>query len=120
MFGGVNIQQGSYAGKTEQVIVEAALKVAGGRSKYRRRYPRWVQVDGERYRVNSPEEERQLLQALLDRARTIEATGTHAEAQQAIRRQVRLKTRIEKVDDSETQWLEALRAADEEILLLMH
>ena len=91
----------------------------GGRSKYRRRYPRWAQIDGKRYRVNSPEEERQLLQAMLDRARTVEATGTHAEAQQAIKRQVRLKTRIKKVDDSEAQWLERLREMDEELLVLM-
>lgn len=116
-YGGPAIPYGSFAGKATQVIVETATETAGGRSK--RRYPRWVVVDGHRYRVNSPEEERQLLLAMMDRAREVEATGTHEETRKAIKRQLRLKARIEKVDDSEAQWLEYLHQQDEEILLLL-
>ncbi len=91
----------------------------GGKSKRRRHYPRWVVIDGKRFRVNSPEEERALLMAMLDRARAIEATGSFPEVAKAKRRAVRIQKRIESVDDSEAQWLARLRELDEELIFLL-
>jgi len=120
LYGGPRGLYGSFAGKTEQVIVAAAAAEGGGSSKKRRKYPRWVLVGDARARVNSPEEERQLLTAMMDRAETqvIEAE-TPAEVKQANARVVRIQKRIEKVDDREAQWLRRLREMDEEILLLV-
>lgn len=91
----------------------------GGRSKRRRQYPRWVQIEGRRFRVNSPEEERRLLMALMERARAVEATGTHPEVRAAARRVIKIQRRLKTVDDSEAQWLRRLQEMDEELLLFL-
>ena len=119
LYGGPRSPYGSFAGKTAQVIVAASTTEGGGKSK-RRKYPRWVLVGDSRARVNSPDEERQLLAAMMDRAeaQVIEAV-TPAEVKQANTRVVRIQKRIEKVDDREAQWVQRLREMDEEILLLV-
>jgi len=77
-------------------------------------------VDGRVYAVRSPEEERQLLQALMDRAKTLAAVSPEPEEVAAVRRKIRtIERRVKAVDDSEAQWLRRLREIDEELLLLM-
>lgn len=116
-YGGPGFPYGSFAGKTTQVIVETTQE--GGGSKRKRKYPRWVMIDGQRFRVNSPEEERALLLAMMERARTIEATGTHPEVQQAKKTLKRIKKRLPKVDQAKDDWSQQLKKMDEELLLLV-
>ena len=97
--------------------VASDVETGGGRSKRCRQYPRWVQIEGRRFRVNSPEEERRLLMALMERARAVEATGTHPEVQ--ARRVIKIQRRLKTVDDSEAQWLRRLQEMDEELLLFL-
>lgn len=117
--GGPGIPYGSFAGKEEQVIVETPAQEGGGKSKRRRKYPRWVMIEGQRFRVNSPEEERALLLAMMERAREIEATGTPPEVQQAKKTLRRIKKRLPKVAQSEDDWTRQLKDMDEELLLLV-
>lgn len=96
-----------------------------GKSKFRSRsYPRYVLVDGQRYRVWSPEEERQLLEALHDRAReamvTLEGQGKAAAAKKAKQRAVRIEKRIAKTSAADADWLAKLREDDELILMALH
>lgn len=118
-YGGPGHPYGSFAGKTKQVIVETTAAEGGGKSKRKRQYPRWVVIDGQRFRVNSPAEERALLEAMLDRARSVEATGSHPEAKAATKRIRRIIKRIEKVPDAEAMWVQRLRDMDEELILLV-
>ena len=120
LHGGPRGLYGDFSGRTENIVVEDTEKFGGSsKSKRGRKYPRWVVIDGQRFRVNSPEEERQLLLAMLDRAKEVEATAAPAEAKQARKRIIRIEKRVKAVDDSEAQWMQRLREMDEELLLLI-
>jgi len=97
----------------------------GGRKRRRQgRYPRWVLIDGARHRVNSAEEERQLLAAYQQR---LEAEKAALEAQEAPQAEIaplrvkvaRVERRIDAVDDREAEWKARLRRIDEELVLLL-
>ena len=95
----------------------------GGASRRARKYPRWVVINGQRFRVWNAEEERQLLQAMAERAevaaKTAEALGDKPLAKEALRRKVRIEKRIATVDDREQEWLRRLMDEDEEILTIL-
>jgi hypothetical protein len=80
-------------------------------------------VDGVLHWVRNAEEERQLLQALADRARdaakTAQALGDEKLARQIKKRSVTLRKRQKAVDSRESEWRARLLAEDEEILLLV-
>lgn len=99
-------------------VVEEAAATGGGKKK-RRRYPRKVLAYGQVHTVYSPDEERSLYQALLDRAKTLAAIGEPDDVREAEKRIKRVIRRLEKVDDSEAQWLSRLRELDEELLILL-
>lgn len=90
---------------------EVTTSTGGGKS---RRYPRRVMVRGRLYVVRSALEERQLLQAVLDRAREA-APASPAE----VRQQVRIQRRLKQAEDEEAQWMARLREIDDELLLLV-
>jgi hypothetical protein len=73
-------------------------------------------VQGILYTVRNLEEEMALVQAMLDRAEYQDAVtpGPTAEPVKVLRR------RLKKVESEHQKWLAKLRAADEEILLLLH
>ena len=127
LYGGPRAPYGSFAGRTTNVVVEETTE-GGGKSKRRkalerRKYPRWVVINGQRYRVNSPEEERQLLQAMLDRAQeqVQQAEDAGKEPPKQAKKQARLLARrIEKAEDAEAAWLRRLREMDEELIILLH
>jgi hypothetical protein len=122
LHGGPRGLYGSFAGRTENVVVATATTTGGGKSKRQRqrRYPRWVVVDGERYQVWSPEDEenllRQLQQQFAEEAVKLEGAGKTAEAQTARRKAVRVAKRVDKVPDAVTNWKEFLKREDEEVL----
>jgi len=96
----------------------AATTSGGGGRK--RKYPRRVMAYGKLYTVRNPDEERQLLQALVDRAKTLAAISPEPDEVAAVRRRIRtIERRVKAVDDSEAQWLRRLREIDEELLLLL-
>ncbi len=77
-------------------------------------------VDGRLYSVRNAEEERQLLQAMLDRAKVLaEISPEPVEVKQAKKRALSIQKRMKAVDDTEARWLQRLRQIDEELLLLM-
>lgn len=89
----------------------------GGRKRKSRKYPRRAMVQGILYTVRSLEEEMALVQAMLDRAEyqdAVSAEPATAEPVKALRR------RLKRVESEHQKWLAKLRAADEEILLLLH
>jgi len=90
----------------------------------RRRYPRWVIIDGQRYRVENANQERQLLQAMADRAndnaKLAEALGDSEVAAVARKRAIRVKARLPEVDNREAEWMAQLIAEDEEIISLLN
>lgn len=88
----------------------------GGKSK---RYPRRVMLRGRLYTVRNPREERELLQAALDRAKTLAAIAEPQEAADAKRTALRFAKRTKAVEREESQWLARLRQIDEELLLLL-
>lgn len=100
---------------------------AGGgykRSRVGHRYPRWVIVEGKRYRVGSAREEAELLARLREereaQAKAAEAAQEAARAAQITRKAKRIKRREEKLEpDVEAEWLEFLKQEDEEILSLL-
>ena len=97
----------------------AATTTTGG-GKSRRKYPRRIMAHGKLYTVRNPEEERQLLLALMDRAKTLAAVSAEPEEIAAVRRRIKtIERRVKAVDDSEAQWLRRLREIDEELLLLL-
>ena len=125
--GGPRGLYGSFAGKTEQVIVEIAAKTAGGRRrKGRGRYPRRIYIDGRIYVAQNAEEERRLLTEWRNRveAEAIELAleeAPKAEIARARVKVVRAARRLEQVDDREDEWISRLRREDEEILaVLLH
>ena len=95
-----------------------ATPTTGGGSKKKkgRKYPRKVMVRGALYTVRNLDEELSLLQAALDRAEYQDAVSVEPETAkpvQAIRR------RIKQVESERAKWLRELRAADEELLILL-
>lgn len=115
------------ASPTFDVAVVAVVVTTGpdiltrGGKRRQRRYPRWVQIDGRRYRVFSLQEERDLLERIFAELRAAEAKSETPIAQRQIRkRRLRLEKRIVQVDDSQARWLARLRKEDEELLLLLH
>lgn len=105
-------------------VTPAVTTAGGASSKARGKYPRRVYVDGQLITVRSADEERDLLRALHDKARAVLAQAEQAESQPAIeaahKRVVKIARRIEAVASREDIWLERLRAADEELLILLH
>ena len=101
------------------VVVET--RAGGGyRGPYRQRYPRRISIDGTVYWVNSPEEERALLEAFRAKLeRQAELAQTPKRKKTLTLRVRRVTKRIEKVDNQEEIWLERLRQEDEEILTLL-
>lgn len=98
----------------------AATTTTTGGGKSRRKYPRRIMAHGKLYTVRNPEEERQLLQALMDRAKTLAAVSPEPTEIAAVRKRIRaIERRVKAVDDSEAQWLRRLREIDEELLLLL-
>jgi hypothetical protein len=91
----------------------------GAKRYTRSRYPRRVVIDGKVYWVNSPQEERDLLELLLASAK--EEVAEAAPAQRPRKRVVvkRLETRLEKVEEQEEAWLRYLRDRDEEIIAIL-
>lgn len=108
-----------FAGSGADAPVVEEAQEGGGKSRRKRKYPRWVMIEGQRFRVNSPEEERALLLAMMERAREVEATGTHPEVQKAKKTLKRIKKRLPKVEQSEDDWKQQLKQMDEELLLLV-
>lgn len=107
-----------FAGGGPAVEPPPATTTGGGKS--RRKYPRRVMAHGKLYTVRNPEEERQLLQALMDRAKTLAAVSAEPEEVAQVRRRIKtIERRVKAVDDSEAQWLRRLREIDEELLLLL-
>lgn len=94
----------------------ATTTSGGGKSK---RYPRRVMLRGRLYTVRNPREERELLQAALDRAKTLAAIAEPQEAAEAKRTALRFAKRAKAVEREESQWLARLRQIDEELLLLL-
>ncbi len=121
LHGGPRGLYGSFAGRSENVVTAEAVTTGGGTSKRKRRgrYPRWVQVDGNRHLVHSAEEERQLLTAFLDRAKDALKAAPPAEKQKARVRVQKLETRVEAVQSREESWLDRLKAEDDELILLL-
>lgn len=121
--GGIWQPAGDFSTKEEGVPVVADEAVTGGgkKRKQARKYPRWVVINGERFKVWSAEEERQLLQVMSDRAadaaKIAEAVGDEVLAKQARKKAVTIKQRIHKVDNREAEWLAQLQEEDDEILL---
>lgn len=111
------------SGADAPVVETPAATTGGGKSRRRSRYPRKVVVDGVVHVVNSPEEERRLLQALFERAQdaaqVAEGLGDTQLAQQIQKRAVRIRKRVEAVDNREQEWLQRLMDEDEEILVLL-
>lgn len=100
-----------------------ALGGGGGHKKSRvaSRYPRWILVDGQRFRVNSAREEAELLARLRnEREKAAETAQEPVEAEQARRVARRIKRREEKLEpDVAAEWLELLKQEDEELLSLL-
>ena len=89
----------------------------GGSSKKRgRKYPRWVMIDGERYRVNSYAEELALLKRLSDEEEKRQAKLKGQEKALSVKKVARMSNRIKREQELR---LEALRREDEEILLII-
>jgi hypothetical protein len=90
------------------------------------RYPRRVYLDGAVSWARNAREERELLEAYRKRveAQAIELALEEAPANEVARarvRVVRAARRVERVEGRAVEWLEQLRAEDEEILIaLMH
>lgn len=102
----------------EGAVAPTAPTTGGGssRKKKGRKYPRRAMIRGVLYTVQSLDEELQLLQAALDRAEYQDAVSVEPETAkpvQAIRR------RIKQVESERAKWLRELRAADEELLILL-
>ena len=115
---------------TEDVCVEVAAETpatGGGKSKYRKsarsKYPRRVMVDGVLHWVRNANEERQLLQALADRAETAAKLAVALDdkplAKRINKRTATIAKRMEAVDDRESDWLRQLIEEDDEILMMM-
>ena len=106
---------------SETAAVAATVTAGVGK---KRRYPRWVLINGKRHRVESAEQERQLLQAMADRAnddaKLAEALGDTQIAQVARKRAIRIRKRIPEVQNREAEWLAQLIAEDEEIIALLN
>lgn len=120
-------------GKAPTVSIPGAAAArtggGGGQKKHRRRknaklgYPRQIVIDGRVYKVSSPAEEREILEA---HRKAAEARLALLEANQApapmVRKAqvkvVRLDRRLEETADREQEHLERLRRDDEEILLV--
>lgn len=100
------------------VAPAASTTVAGGgRKRKPRTYPRRAMVQGILYTVHSLEEEMALVQAMLDRAEYQDAVSVEASTAEPVRV---LRRRLKRVASEHQKWLAKLRAADEEILLLLH
>ena len=97
---------------------------AGGIPKRRSRYPRKVVIDGVVYSVKSPEDERELLQTIAEKAsvgaKILKGLGDEETAKRAQRKAIRIEKRVKKVDNRAEAWLQALRDEDEEILMVIH
>ncbi len=89
----------------------------GGRKRKSRKYPRRAMVQGILYTVRSLEEEMALVQAMLDRAEYQDAVSVEASTAEPVKV---LRRRLKRVESEHQKWLAKLRAADEEILLLLH
>ena len=120
LYGGPRGLYGSFAGKVLGAVEDTVIAGVGKK----RRYPRWILINNKRFRVDSAEEERQLLQAMADRAnddaKLAEALGDSSIAQVARKRAIRIRKRIPEVANRETEWLAQLIAEDEEIIALLN
>ena len=109
-------------GTTVPPVVETEVK-GGGKKRHRSKYPRRVMIDGVLHWVRNAEEERQLLQAMADRAKdaakVAEALGDEKLAKQARKKAVKIARRREAVDTREDDWLARLLDEDEEILMVL-
>lgn len=128
LYGGSRGLYGSFAGKTAQVIADTTPAGGGGSYTRRRkgRYPRRVSIGGRLYWVRNAEEERELLrqwQAQVEQE-ALELALSDAPAEEVARARVKVVRAARRLDDvvsRETDWLERLRAEDEEILsVLLH
>lgn len=103
-------------------FVSLAVTEGAGKSR-KKKYPRRVMIDGVLHWVRNAEEERQLLQAVIDRARdaakTAEALNDVELAAKIKVRAVKIEKRLAKVDARADEWRQQLLNEDEEILLLM-
>lgn len=108
---------------TPPVVEETETGGGKSRRKQGRKYPRWVVINGQKFRVNNADEERQLLQAMQERAdvaaKTAEALGDKKLAKEAKKRAIRIEARQKQVDDREQEWLARLREEDEELLVML-
>lgn len=104
----------------QATVVATAPTVAadpgGGKPKQRRKYPRWVMIDGERYRVNSYAEELALLKRLSDEEEKRQAKLKGQEKTLSVKKVARMSNRIKREQELR---LETLRREDEEILLII-
>lgn len=106
-------------GETPEPTPEVVTQTGGGKKKRYSRYPRRILMDGRLYTAHSAEDERQLLQAFLDRARETAASEPPEIAAETIKRAVRIQKRIEKAAEREAQWMRRLQEMDEELLILL-
>lgn len=113
-----------FAGSESGVVVtEESTTTGGGKKRKRTKYPRRVMLGGFLYWVNSPEEERQLLAAMAERAREqakiAEALGDKELGTTIRKRAIRVEKRIEAVDTRESDWISRLLEEDEELLVML-
>lgn len=103
-------------------VIVAEATTGGGKKRRRSKYPRRVMIDGVLQWVRNAQEERQLLQAMADRARdaakVAEALEDTQLAETIKTRSIRIEKRIATVDTREAEWRQHLINEDEEILLL--
>lgn len=105
----------------------AVTPTGGGIGKRRRysRYPRRVMVEGRLFTVRTADEERQLLQAMLERATLAQeyadAVGDAPAEERARKRIARIQRGLKAAGEARRAWIERLLAEDEEIILaVMH
>lgn len=100
-----------------------SVTTGGGKKRRRSKYPRRVMIDGVLHTVRNAEEERRLLQAIVERsqdaAKTAQALGDEQLAKQSSKSAVRISKRVAKVDSREDEWIRRLYEEDEELLLLI-
>lgn len=73
-------------------------------------------IRGALYTVQSLDEELSLLQAALDRTEYQDAVSVEPETAKPVQA---IRKRIKKVESERAKWLRELRAADEELLILL-
>ena len=125
---------GSFDGKVEQVVVvpDATKKGgAGGWRRLKKRKPWWIVVDGERYKVVSAQQEREIVEAWQERLESaveeIQAAvaGTQTTKARALKASLTKATkrlaaaRIREIEEHEAIRIDRLHQDDEDIITLL-